>query len=135
MSALGCGPGHHGVEASAASPGLPQTVAHHAADPAVAASQDGSSQVVVIADPPSADVQTQGGAPKPSTDDLSKSLGKAGKLKCNACAPCCAAAAPAFDPAPAPRAELGSCIAALEDACFVGVILDVPHQPPRLILA
>ncbi|MBL8346327.1 MAG: hypothetical protein JNN03_12855 [Rubrivivax sp.] len=95
----------------------------------------GSSQGVTKADQGSADVPMQDDAPKQSAVDSSKSFGKAAKLKCSGCAPCCAVAAPAFEPARVPRAELRSCGLSFEDTRFVGVVVDVPHRPPRLILA
>lgn len=95
----------------------------------------GSSQGVVLADQSSADVPTPDDAPKQSAVDSSKSFGKAATLKCSGCAPCCAAAAPAFEPARVLRAELSSCSVSFEDMHFVGAVVDVPHRPPRLILA
>lgn len=128
VTTLGCGPGHHGATtAISIDPSRP--VAHHSVDQAMENTHGGSSQGASMADPRSDD------APKQSAVDPSKSFGKATKLKCSGCAPCCAAAAPAFEPARVPRAEIGSCSLSFEDTRFVGVVVDVPHRPPRLMLA
>jgi hypothetical protein len=135
VTTLGCGPGHHGAKASAVSTDSAQPVGHHDGDRDMVSGRGDSSQEVVEAEKRPPDVPTQDDAPKQSAVDASKSFGKAAKLKCSGCAPCCAAAAPAFEPARVPRAELGSCSMSFEDTRFVGVVVDIPHRPPRLILA
>lgn len=129
VTTIGCGPGHHGATAAAKPGSSSRSVAHHGADRAVKQGHDGGSLGASLADPPSGD------APKQSAIDQSKSFSKVIKLKCSGCAPCCAAAAPAFEPARVPQAHLGSCGLSFEDTRFVGVDVDVPHRPPRLILA
>jgi hypothetical protein len=55
--------------------------------------------------------------------------------KCSGCAPCCAAAAPAPATVGLPRIAPAAPPAAFDHARYAGIVADVPHRPPRLILA
>src|SRR5688500_18506978 len=57
------------------------------------------------------------------------------KVKCGSCAPCCAAAAPAFAAHALPNAAATGTVTSLVADSFAGVVTDVPHRPPRPILA
>ena len=57
------------------------------------------------------------------------------KMKCSSCAPCCSVAAPAFARTTMVQAESASTAVAFLEIRFPAVFADVPHRPPRLILA
>lgn len=57
------------------------------------------------------------------------------KMKCSSCAPCCSVAAPAFERTSISQADSASTAVAFLEIRFPAVFADVPHRPPRLILA
>lgn len=57
------------------------------------------------------------------------------KLKCSSCVPCCSVAAPAFERARISQAESAAAAVASVEIPLPGVFADVPHRPPRLLLA
>ena len=57
------------------------------------------------------------------------------KMKCSSCAPCCSAAAPALERVSISHADSTSTAVAFLEIRFPAVFADVPHRPPRLILA
>ncbi|MBN9203562.1 MAG: hypothetical protein J0H28_03605 [Methylibium petroleiphilum] len=57
------------------------------------------------------------------------------KMKCSSCAPCCSVAAPALERVSISHADSTSTAVAFLEIRFPAVFADVPHRPPRLILA
>lgn len=57
------------------------------------------------------------------------------KMKCSSCAPCCSVAAPALERVSISHADSTSTAVAFLETRFPAVFADVPHRPPRLILA
>ncbi len=118
----GCGPGHH-------SPSQPGVVVQHAThvdahdgredlrfDDSVSATETVNDVLQTASDP---------------TTGHSAQL----KMKCSSCAPCCSVAAPALERMSISHAESASTAVAFLEIRFPAVFADVPHRPPRLILA
>lgn len=130
---LGCGPGHAAgwtergaVDIDAGHAGAADHAAHaHGHAVAQGAQGDAGEQepAAVVGEPVAA--AKKGNSTPPH--------GLA--IKCSSCAPCCAAAAPA------PRTLEVSAVAPVTDLVvfrvgrYVGIVPDVPHRPPRPILA
>lgn len=79
----------------------------------------------------------QGGAADPGVhshdgDRADHHHADAGKTKCSACAPCCAAAAPGFAGLGLAHAEQATRAAILEDQPLPGVTVALLHRPPIL---
>lgn len=142
VAMVGCGPGHHvgntlqivSVAVDVAGGG----VAHHGAGHGQASDliqvSQGADSPGMNADKGDApDTRLSGKAPheegKPSSQ-----FGKLGAGKCGNCAPCCAAAAPASE-STVNVGRIASDDRWLDVSdSYVGVVSEVPHQPPRSIL-
>jgi hypothetical protein len=114
----GCGPGHHSPREAAA------TVAHAThGDVHEVRHELGSGNV--------------GAGNQGVETGLDSSSGHSAqlKMKCSSCAPCCSVAAPAFARTTMVQAESASSAVAFLEIRFPAVFADVPHRPPRLILA
>lgn len=140
VAMIGCGPAHHASMTRAAAPNAtvatraasaPEGRDAHAAHGDAAGVQvwvahgsvgDGDGALDVAAGPDSA---------KPAADHGSK----VSTVKCSSCAPCCAAAAPAPDHHRWPAAGPDHRESAFCADRYSGVVTDVPHEPPRQILA
>jgi hypothetical protein len=57
------------------------------------------------------------------------------KMKCSSCAPCCSVAAPASERASISQTDSASTAVTFLEIRLPEVVADVPHRPPRLILA
>lgn len=128
---LGCGPGHAAgwtergaVDMHAGHAGAADQTAH-AHGHAVAQDAQGAADVQ----------EPAAGAGDAAAKKGNSSLPHGLAIKCSSCAPCCAAAAPA------PRTLEVSAVAPVTDLVvfrvgrYVGIVPDVPHRPPRPILA
>jgi hypothetical protein len=118
----GCGPGHH-------SPGQSGEVIQHATH----------------VDAPDAHEDPRFGDSVSATEAVNEALQTASdpstghsaqlKMKCSSCAPCCSVTAPALERVSISHAESASTAVAFLEIRFPAVFADVPHRPPRLILA
>jgi hypothetical protein len=114
----GCGPEHHSPREAAA------TVAH--------ATHGDFHEVLLELGAGNVVAGNQG-----AETGLDSSTGHSAqlKMKCSSCAPCCSVAAPAFARTTMVQAESASTAVAFLEIRFPAVFADVPHRPPRLILA
>ena len=121
----GCGPGHHSPRASA------EVVPHEAHADSREVREDirsgdsgesGSEVEAVNEVPQTASESSTGQSPQL-------------KMKCSSCAPCCSVAAPALERVGISHADSTSTAVAFLETRFPAVFADVPHRPPRLILA
>lgn len=118
----GCGPGHH-------SPGQSGEVGQHVAhvDSHEASGDLGLDDSVSPTEAVDEALQAASDASTGHSAQL--------KMKCSSCAPCCSAAAPALERVGISHAESASTAVAFLEIRFPAVFADVPHRPPRLILA
>jgi hypothetical protein len=133
VAMIGCGPKHHAsmVRMADAKP-----VVHAEASAGHGAHAMHASQSPSQGEPMADAAGSEGGAAAPdSTKSATDHGAKAAKGKCSSCAPCCAAAAPAPDHHRWPTAEPAHRESPFRADRYSGVITDVPHEPPRLILA
>lgn len=136
VAMIGCGPTHHAsmLLMAAAKPAV-----HSDAAAAHGAHAMHAEHTMAPGDPTADAAANIDGAAsadgaKPAVDHGANAA-KAAKVKCSSCAPCCAAAAPAPDAHRWPTAEPSHREAAFLGDRYSGVVTDVPHEPPRLILA
>jgi hypothetical protein len=115
---LSCGDAHHGVATTAAAHGPHAATAHEERGAAHTHEHDAS-----VAAPH---------APDAGNND-SNSAG-AHILKCSACAPCCAAAAPGSEAIVLAEPDVVASVGQGVEAWCSGVTSDLPDRPPRLIL-
>jgi hypothetical protein len=142
VAMVGCGPGHHSgkalqVVASAAEVAGFEAGHHGAghgqASDLIQVSQDADSPGMTADKGDAPDTSLSGKATheegKPSSQ-----FGKMGAGKCGNCAPCCAAAVPASE-STVNVGRIASDDGWLDVSdSYVGVVSEVPHQPPRSIL-
>lgn len=137
---VGCGPAHHAAVTGAAAPNA--TLAAQAADGlgardahaahGGAAGAQGQHAGGLVAD---VDVALDGAAKPDSAKPAIDHGAKASTVKCSSCAACCAAAAPAPDFHRWTAAGPDHRESPFRADRYSGVVTDVPHAPPRLILA
>lgn len=134
LAMVGCGPAHHAQMARAAVVNVivdTEAGGAHSMPAGHADAHSGHSPGAA------ADAPADGGdtaAADPSTPAADHGA-QVAKVKCSNCAPCCAPAAPAPDSDRWSAAEPSSRAAAVSANHYSGVVTDVPHEPPRLILA
>jgi hypothetical protein len=124
VTMISCGPGHQRQVAAS-------TPAHHGEAPSTMASHHGAAET---ATPGSLEASESVDNEDETSAAASKGSASALKMKCSSCSPCCAAAAPAPEQqthSPDPQASRFS----FNDTGYVGVVTDVPHRPPRTVLA
>lgn len=115
---LSCGEAHHDVSTVAVAHGPHDTVADEERAAAHAHAHDAS---VAVPHAP---------------DDGNNDSGPAGAhiLKCSACAPCCAAAAPGSEAIALGEPDVVAFVGQAGEPWCSGVTGDLPDRPPRLIL-
>lgn len=123
VTMIGCGPDHH----AALSPSSAQASDEHAASHEVAGGERANTAILDMAD----DAASEDGDTPVGGAGLSQPL----KMKCGNCAPCCGAAAPASEILPPTRGDLAADAVAFVAVHSSGIVLGVPHGPPRLIFA
>lgn len=125
LTMIGCGPGHQRQVAASAP-------AHHGESASTKASHVGAAETEATAG------SLNASEPVNSADDTSRAASEASasalKMKCSSCSPCCAAAAPAPDQQTS-SPDLQASRFSFNDTGYVGVVTDVPHRPPRTLLA
>jgi hypothetical protein len=122
VTMIGCGPGHQRQAAASMQ-------AHHSASVSQKASDHGTAESSAL----DADEST-GIADGALADSSKEGSAAAVKMKCSSCSPCCAAAAPAPDEQTG-SPDLQASRFSFSSAGYVGVVTDVPHRPPRTLLA
>jgi hypothetical protein len=120
-SMLACGEGHHGMAAAAAAHGLHETAV---GEERVAAHTHAHAHEVAVAP-----------LHAPDADNNDSSPAGAHMLKCSACAPCCAAAAPGSEVIALAEPDVVASVGQGVEPWYPGVTSDLPDRPPRLILA
>lgn len=125
VTMAGCGPGHSG-------PATTSTQAQHSESASPKSSHHGTIETSVA--PAAPDVVDSTANADDASPDASKGSAAAVKMKCSGCSPCCAAAAPAPEQQTGPP-DLQASRFTFSSAGYVGVVTDVPHRPPRTVLA
>lgn len=118
----GCGPGHHSPRASVAVVPHEAHADSHEVREDIRSGESGSEAEAVNEVPQTAPESSTGQSPQL-------------KMKCSSCAPCCSVAAPALERVSISHADSTSTAVAFLEIRFPAVFADVPHRPPRLILA
>jgi hypothetical protein len=117
---LSCGEAHHGVGTTAAAHGPHDTVAGE--ERAAAHGHEHAHEAPVTA------------LHAPDADNDDSSPAGAHMLKCSACAPCCAAAAPGSEAIALGEPDVVAFVGREVDPWCSGVTGDLPDRPPRPIL-
>jgi len=126
VTMIGCGPGHQRQAAASMQ-------AHHSASVSQKVSDHRTAESSVT--PAALDADESTGIADGALADSSKEGSAAAvKMKCSSCSPCCAAAAPAPDEQTG-SPDLQASRFSFSSAGYVGVVTDVPHRPPRTLLA
>lgn len=129
----GVGSGHAAINAQVGDAGHADSAGHaahahaHVLDHGVVPQAQGAAGVPATLDAlaaTDADASAQDGTASPGL-----------ATKCSSCAPCCAAAAPAPRSLALPSVAPAADMVVVSDARYVGIVCDIPHRPPRLILA
>lgn len=142
VAMFGCGPGHHPLQAlhvAASTTSVANLeMDHHGADqgqsPGALEVSSEPASPATTADAGDASDNRLSGKTVQGDGTSSSQPGKTSAGKCGSCAPCCVVAAPACECA----VYVGR--TASDDGWldfsdpYVGVVIEVPHQPPRSIL-
>jgi hypothetical protein len=125
VTMISCGPGHQRQVAASAP-------AHHGESASTKASHHGAAETRATAG--SLDASQLVDNEDETSPAAAKGSASALKMKCSSCSPCCAAAAPAPEQQ-THSPDLQASRFTFNDTGYVGVVTDVPHRPPRTVLA
>lgn len=127
VNVVGCGPGH--PQAAASGPASGSVSSHHAGAHAAEAASRWLAAALLpdhqALDAASQSVSGRSTLAEPSSD----------KPKCDACAPCCAAAAPGTVAINVPRVECVSDIVVFRGSGYADIVIALPDRPPRGVIS